>query len=93
MMKIRFSKKLPQSGLLKNKIKQNKTNKNMFDFVLEDLIINQIVFYLVFLKDAKHNHAGSTKFRTVNFRLKNNAQPFASIWVSRAVQTCYRRDT
>ncbi len=48
MMKIRFSKKLPQSGLLKNKIKQNKTNKNMFDFVLEDLIINQIVFYLVF---------------------------------------------
>ena len=43
-----FLKKLPQSGILKNQIKPNKTNKNMFYFVLEDLIINQIVFYLVF---------------------------------------------
>ena len=45
---IHFQCYLPQSGLLKNQIKPNKTNKNMFYLVLEDLIINQIVFYLVF---------------------------------------------
>ena len=42
---IHFQCYLPQSGLLKNQIKPNKTNKNMFYLVLEDLIINQIVFF------------------------------------------------